>query len=195
MTTLLSIDWDWVTGDCADSENICCGWCEPMPRTRLGRGTMKHIDKRWREKLALLRSLSPVDPGGRFHVAECHADILRAVKANDTRRILHLDSHLDDADWIGLCCGSWRTFLPSSIEVVPTERVDLARCEFHDVFICQLSPWTPASLDRHLWALVDHMADAVGRDPEFIGHARDRQVRTFEQAMRKRGNQATEARL
>jgi hypothetical protein len=186
MTTLLSIDWDWVTGDCADGDQHgCCGWCAPAPR-KLARGAIKLVRAGWIERLETLRSIAPVDPGGRFHVAECHADILRVVDPQDTTTIIHLDSHLDDADWFGLSCGSWRTFLPRDVEVVTESKAgDLSKLSVHDVFVCQSSPWTPASMDRFMWDLIIHLSNVVGNDPEFIGHRRMAQIRAWEQARRR----------
>lgn len=189
MTTLLSIDWDWVTGDCAGTTHGCCGWCAPSLR-KWSRGNDKFVTAGWVERLEALREMTPVDLGGNLWVAECHADILRVVNPKDTTNIIHLDSHLDDAEWCALSCGSWRTFLPSTIDVVPTERLDLAKCEFHDVFVCQSSPWVPSELDRFLWDLISHLADVLGRDPEFIGHRRMAQVRAYQQASRKRNLEA-----
>jgi hypothetical protein len=164
--TILSIDWDYVTGDCADGSHGCCGWCTPSP-SKLSRGSNKLVAAGWITRLEMLRRLIPVVEG-RLWVAECHADILRIVTPTQNDTIIHLDSHLDDADWFGLSCGSWRTFLPSGTNVeIPT-----TIGEFIDVFICLSSPWTPLSMDGFFWNLVTHFSKTMGSDPEFIGHRR-----------------------
>jgi hypothetical protein len=143
--------------------------------------------------------MAPVEPGGNLWVAECHADILRVVNPDNMTDIIHLDSHSDDAQWCALSCGSWRTFLPDGIEVtapaarrithrpvtVGNPHAGLAKLTFHDVFVCQSSPWTPSSMDHLLWDLVSHLTNLLGRDPEFIGHRRTAQMRAWNQAKRK----------
>lgn len=176
--TILSIDWDYVTGDCADGTHGCCGWCTPAPR-RLLRGSNKLVAAGWITRLEMLRKLVPtVD--GRLWVTECHADILRVVTPDQNDTIIHLDSHLDDADWFGLSCGSWRTFLPSDTNVeMPKAKATIG--EFADVFICLSSPWTPSSMDSFFWNLVTYFSKTMGRDPEFIGHRRMVLMRTWAQ--------------
>lgn len=182
---ILSIDWDWVTGDCADGNHGCCGWCAPTPQ-KLVRGAARLVKSGWIERLEQLRTISPIDTGGGFWVAECHADILRIVKPSDETHILHLDSHMDDGNWCGLSCGSWRTFLPKGTTSALISGKELAKERFYDVFICQSSPWTPASLDAMLWDLIQHFSEVMGKDPEFIGHKRMSLMRIWEQLERKR---------
>jgi len=183
---ILSIDWDWVTGDCADDPGHgCCGWCAPPPR-KLSRGVVKKVKEGWLTRLEQLRKARPVDLGGGFWVAECHADILRIVRPDEEAHILHLDSHMDDADWFGLSCGSWRTFLPRGTTTESIGMEQLTKEHFHDVFICQSSPWTPASMDKFFWDLVHHLSEITGSDPEFIGHRRMALVRAWTQLERGR---------
>lgn len=198
MTTLLSIDWDWVTGDCADGKHGCCGWCAPSQR-KFSRGSDRLVAPGWVDRLEALYAMAPVEPGGNLWIAECHADILRVVDPDDMTDIIHLDSHLDDADWCALSCGSWRTFLPVGIGVtmpaakrgghrpvtVGNPHADLAKLAFHDVFVCQSSPWTPSSMDHLLWDLVGHLVVLMGHNPGFIGHRRMAQARAWDQARRK----------
>src|SRR5574343_338272 len=171
MTALLSIDWDWVTGDPADGQHGCCGWCSPTLR-KLSRGSAKLAAGGWIGRLEALRAMTPVDPGGNLWVAECHADILRVVNPDETTEIIHLDSHLDDANWCALSCGSWRTFLPAGIEMLMPKLADLKDLSFHYIFVCQSSPWTPASMDKFLWDLVEHLVGLVGNNPVFVGYRR-----------------------
>jgi len=189
MTTLLSIDWDWVTGDCSDIQHGCCGWCTPSPR-RHSRGSDQFVKSGWIERLEALRALVPSKHGGNLWVAECHADILRVVNPDETTDIIHLDSHLDDANWCVLSCGSWRTFLPTGIEVAMPQQADLKELAFKDVFVCQSSPWTPSGLDKFLWSLIRRLADILGRDPIFIGHRRMVQMRAYQQTNQKGDREA-----
>jgi hypothetical protein len=178
MTTLLSIDWDWVTGDCCPCQHGCCGWCDPPPHGGPRRGEARLALVGRDERLAILRSLAHTGKGGHLWVAECHADILRVVKPHMTTRIVHLDAHGDDYPYVGLCCGSWVRFLPSGTEAaVPQD--GLPGLEWHDVFVCQSSPWTPSELDDDLWDLVSHLSDMLGREPRFVGHRRGDQERAW----------------
>lgn len=173
---LLSIDWDWVTGDCADFRNGgshgCCGWCTPTPRA-LSRGNKRFLNPDWKSDLNRLYKITPeVNKYSKSNlwVAECHADILRIVEP-DTTYIIHLDSHSDDNASFPLCCGSWRVFLPEGI-VVLSEAEDLTKIIFSDIFVCHSSPWTPPSLDPMFWDLIAHLTGIMAREPEFIGHKR-----------------------
>jgi hypothetical protein len=177
---ILSIDWDWITGDCADDSHGWCGWCTP-PSRKLSRGSPKLVAKGWLTRLEMIRQATPVDPGGNLWVAECHADILRMVRPDEETEIIHLDSHLDDADFCGLSCGSWRTFLPKGTTSIWASSEEAVKANFHDVFICQSSPWTPASMDKFFWDLVYHFSTIMGVDPEFIGHRRMAMMRAWQQ--------------
>lgn len=180
---ILSVDWDWITGDCADGSHGCCGWCTP-PSRKLSRGSPKLVAKGWLTRLEMIRQATPIDPGGNLWVAECHADILRMVRPDEETEIIHLDSHLDDADFCGLSCGSWRTFLPKGTTSRWASGEEAIKANFHDVFICQSSPWTPASMDKFFWDLVYHFSNIMGVDPEFIGHRRMAMMRAWQQVER-----------
>jgi len=183
--TLLSIDWDWITGDCSPPKSHgCCGWCQPTKR-RKTRGGIKKLKENWCNRLNLLRTLSPIDTGGGLWIAECHADILKIANPDFTNRIVHLDSHTDDADWFGLCCGSWISFLPNKIAIETDKKwlktkshgrrikgttEKLENLVFYDVFCCLSSPWTPKSMDHFFWDLIYYLANEMNVDPLFIGH-------------------------
>lgn len=177
MLTLLSLDWDWVTGDCAANQHGCCGWCEPptLGRGRT-RGSVNNLFPFWKTRVAKIMEIK-FTLGADFWVTECHADILRVLNPERCDRILHLDSHPDDADYFALSCGSWRTFLPKNIEVIVNEISE----PIHGVFICKSSPWTPSEMDREFWQLIQHISEMIGREPEFIGHKRSQLAREWEQ--------------
>jgi hypothetical protein len=141
----------------------------------------------WLTRLEQLRTITPIDFGGRLWVAECHADILRIIKPDEETNIIHMDSHIDNADWCGLSCGSWRTFLPKGTTVSWATGAELVKDHFHDVFICLSSPWTPPSLDKMFWDLVRHFSEIMSVNPEFIGHKRMVLMRTWIQIERKWG--------
>jgi hypothetical protein len=185
---LLSVDWDWVTGDCSDPvSNGCCGWCD-RPMCVPGRGSDSQLSKEWLARKSILMGMKPSGADGHVHVAECHADILRVVDPRRTGEVIHLDSHMDDGDFFPLNCGSWRTFMPGSIVVrTPFNGEGLESLVFHDVFMCLSSPWTPSSKDGVFWEVVRHMAYAAGRDPEFIGHKSDAMRRAWLHGGRRSG--------
>lgn len=118
MTVLLSIDWDFITGDCCEHDHDCCGWCNPTPSYRKvgGRGAYELLRKDWNKRFNDILNLS-CDSGGMLWVSECHADILTVVNPSDHFEIYHFDSHSDDSDRIGLCCGSWQSFLPKNTKI------------------------------------------------------------------------------
>lgn len=175
---LLSIDWDWITGDCAPGgQDACCGWCDDPLRPLNGRGIERRMMLGWDGRLQ--RVLDAVRHSAnrqyihrtsiKLWVAECHADILRIVSPGSMREIVHLDYHDDDDTWFQLCCGSWRTFLPKSVIVT---RVLEPEADFHSVFVCLSSPWTPAGMDKEFWAMVKALSDLTMK-PEFIGHRKN----------------------
>lgn len=178
---ILSIDWDWVTGDCG-SGDICCGWCRPdNKRDTKGRGDNTELSKEWLEKYSYLmtQDFSSCHQVQLF-IAECHADILRCIDATENKTLVHLDSHHDM--WAGqaLSCASWRYYLPKNIEVKFVNNSPLAfqsfkneSFEYKQIFICHSSPWTPAELDNQFYALVDRIFHScTGRlsEPKFMGH-------------------------
>jgi hypothetical protein len=178
---LVSIDWDWVTGDCSSVEGHgCCGWCANPPRDE-DHGLGESLAKGWEGRLDILHRIKPVDGYGHLWVVECHADILRIVDPSAIDRIIHLDSHMDDADWFGLSCGSWRTFLPKGIDSHLSTMEELAEARFRNVFVCKSSPWTPREMDSLLWDLVLHLSKAVGSGPEFIGHRWEEMMYDFQE--------------
>jgi len=166
---LLSIDWDWVTGDCSPSgQDACCGWCDDPLRPLRGRGIERYIERGWDARLQRILDAIMQQRSGheRLWVAECHADILRVVNPSAMEEIVHLDYHGDDDKWCQLCCGTWRTFLPSNVRVKRT--LDPGD-SFRDIFICLSSPWTPVEMDKEFWDMVSTISGLTIR-PEFIGH-------------------------
>jgi len=183
-SVLLSIDWDWVTGDCSVGQHGCCGWCS-HPHNKMSRGSERHLNPNWSRRLELLLKLKPSGSEARLWVAECHADILSIVEPERMLGIIHKDSHTDNESWFGLCCGSWRTFLPSRVKSYDCSDDELKGAAFHDVFVCLSSPWTPPSFDVEFWCLIRSLSDACGRDPVFIGHRHTALERSWEQVSRR----------
>lgn len=168
---LLSIDWDWITGDCScGGQDSCCGWCDDPFRPLNGRGIERRVRSGWNDRLQeVLQAVRQSAEGGsaqRFWVAECHADILRVVSPSIVREIVHLDYHDDNDPWCQLCCGTWRTFLPKRVNVTTALEFGTRFCS---IFTCLSSPWTPAELDKEFWAMVKDIS-ILTMNPEFIGH-------------------------
>lgn len=122
--TVLSLDWDWVTGDCARGR-MChyhCGWCKAHGQKLLhdnphfGRGAMPKkteernaAGKRFSAFIEMLRRLQRFVPrriGGPVYVADCHADIIEVLPINSL--VWTIDAHHDNGD-TPLHCGCWET--------------------------------------------------------------------------------------
>ena len=119
---ILSLDWDWVTGDCTKGLlHSHCGWCvaqglppPPDRGTRRGvyeKGDRIAIDKRFSNFMRMLHRLQDFVPRriqGPVFVAECHADIVDIIPVNAD--IWTLDAHMDNVE-LPLHCGSWETLV------------------------------------------------------------------------------------
>jgi hypothetical protein len=117
---VLSIDWDWVTGDCTPGcMHSHCGWCLQYNDTVKGpcvRGKKSLFDKgRFdRRGKILVRTLERLfnkkNKPEYVYVAECHADIMQILKIGD--EVWSIDAHSDNSDTDSLCCGSWEYACP-----------------------------------------------------------------------------------
>lgn len=180
MPVAISIDWDWVTGDCSDDGH--CGFC-PNGKLEGGvgiRGEPNQTYPRWQDNLSELREV--VFPRGiPVYVAECHADIFGVLKAKIDERlvILDYDSHYDDYDcedkW--LCCGNWITYADQLYDLKVVSRRDRSHrfteidtYNANMVFLCKSSPWTPKEMDKRFYELVRFISKQTKSSPTFIGH-------------------------
>jgi len=195
MQHFLSIDWDFITGDCTLDVPNCCGFCKLNALTGPKRGAAKYLDRDWKDRLRATEKLR-VAPGSPVVVAECHASVLEALKRHMAGQvtILDLDHHYDrehvetwDANTqrhlgeehmpFPLHCANWIWYAEQEGHIVQSEikpeRVPkMTRC-FQGVFLCLSSPWTPGLMDNHFFKLVSHFAKRSGIQPVFIGHKRN----------------------
>jgi hypothetical protein len=184
LNPILSIDWDWVTGDCAShgDGHAHCGWCAWAQRDRKvkwprGRGLNKALRPDWEERLDALSKLTYrclLRP--KVYVAECHADIMQIIAPRTT--IYHLDEHKDCAK-SPLCCGSWvhvaKTQLHCAVHRINMADVKCMRTKFPAVFLCKSSSFTPKKADHGFYDLIRYFMCAVGfmsflNEVHFIGH-------------------------
>lgn len=126
---VLSLDWDWVTGDCAN-HRMChahCGWCDAHgvngirmgPRKGRGRSIRRKLHKaavedRYWDFIGMLHRLQNFNPRriqGPVFVAECHADIMNILSMGTD--VWTLDAHHDCNSGTGLHCGSWESIAQS----------------------------------------------------------------------------------
>jgi len=189
---VLSIDWDFVTGDCS-TEAACCGRCRPINRnfpthyhSRLPVSPRKKCTG-WGSRLMRINGLK-VRRGAEIYVAECHATIEYVLRRYESSVIYDYDSHWDaDPGISGTNCGSWVTTArrrghlvtggrhPKSCYMAgetptpkdPKEPADL-------VFFCQSSPWTPRTADGEFASLVKAFARKAKSGIHCVGHAKKR---------------------
>jgi hypothetical protein len=89
---IVSLDWDYVTGDCYTFR--CCGFCNFMG-LQIGRGLVERVRPDWFERLKYLRSLR-VSKNIPIYVAECHASIQEVFSQFKEPAIYDFDSHCDN---------------------------------------------------------------------------------------------------
>lgn len=122
---VLSLDWDWFTGDRGDGDG-CCGWSCSYSNNR-GRGTIdcEPPETESDEGIPIIpRSVSlrtcailqDVQRVGVLVVAECHGSLAALIQDGD--EIHHLDAHHDGAEYDPngdypregrVTCGNWVT--------------------------------------------------------------------------------------
>lgn len=161
---ILSIDWDYITGDCSCNSHAHCGYCLNI-RTSKRRGEANRVQPCWQKIKAnlLKKNFSSKVP---IYVAECHADIMKLVNEHGVE-VLDFDSHYDNYDEEELRCGNWIYHLElqgGSVQVRPDDVSSDA------VFICRSAPWTPDHMDKEFYNFVRVVSDKVGSVPIFIGH-------------------------
>ena len=170
---ILSIDWDYVTGDCSDtsyySPHPHCGFCKDRYVAR-ARGNKEHLDSIWKENELRLLGLRLYKNTPIF-VAECHANIIDVASKFDKWPLVYdYDAHFYRYDKSpNLHCGNWVYHLeclggsvlrrPRSIKKVGA------------VFICHSSPWTPRCMDEEFFRFIRKISEKTSK-PQFIGHRR-----------------------
>ncbi|MGW8177509.1 MAG: hypothetical protein ACWGQW_01765 [bacterium] len=170
---ILSIDWDYVTGDCAeddeDGPHPHCGFCKNKDIARR-RGKKEHLDTIWEEKEEKLLKLR-VYKGTPIFVAECHANIMDVVynHFDDVPDVFDYDSHRDKYDQEPyIHCGNWIHHLERMGGRVDARPRNIKKVGA--IFICRSSPWTPRCMDDQFYQFVQKMAEKTGTEPQFIGH-------------------------
>jgi len=165
MRKILSIDWDYVTGDCGISSDGHCGFCydkEEFRKVKLS------PEVRWRSRYKKLKNLS-IKEGTPLYVAECHASIMEIIQHN-AYTVFDFDYHYDNYTCYidELHCGNWIKFLNRNggrVICCPDDIENL-----NSIFICKSSPWTPKKMDRWFFMLVLDIASKCLMAPNFIGH-------------------------
>ena len=177
---ILSLDWDWFTGDCSD-EGGCCGWSCGWAADARNRGNTTPEDELPRNPhcrtATLLKHPFTI---GTLIVAECHASIVAHLQAEDC--ITHLDYHSDegpkgnfDADGKNkLRCGNWVTYAKERHPDVKVayyfNHPPINYATHYDVvFICKSSPWTPPRYDGVLHKLIHDLSGRAGM-VKWYGH-------------------------
>jgi len=170
---LLSIDWDYVTGDCSIDQPGCrhphCGFCEYIKTSRI-RGAKNKFDIVWgdekRDKLLKLK----VNKGTPIYVAECHANIMDLIKQYKCPlEVYDYDTHYDSYDEdFRVHCGNWiyhLELLGGKVNCKPStiDKVDA-------IFICHSSPWTPRCMDEAFFEFIVKMTKKTKMEAQFIGH-------------------------
>lgn len=171
---LLSIDWDYVTGDCSEETDYCahphCGFCKGISIAR-GRGNKEHLDVIWEEKEERLLRLR-VYKGTPIFVAECHANIMDIMESfEEWPEVYDYDAHHDAYDNDPrLHCGNWINHLKGLGGSILSRPRNIDRVGA--VFICHSSPWTPRCMDKAFFRFINKISNKTQTSPQFIGHRR-----------------------
>ena len=166
MKKILSIDWDYVTGDCF-RQGTCCGYCVENKRF-FGRGVTKDLDGRWKEKFKRLLDIE-INKNTPIYVAECHANIISVTNKYRHPVVYDFDSHYDFYSCgPKLKCENWIYYLEgrggNTLQKPTTMDPPNA------IFFCRSAPWTPEEMDKHFYALIKVYNKKSTLEPHFIGH-------------------------
>jgi len=163
---LLSLDWDYFTGDCSTTPtHNHCGYCKGVSISNC-RGVYKKLDITWREKEDRILKLKIYKKTSLF-VAECHANIMNLSK--EFSLIYDFDAHYDSYDRDPIIhCGNWIYHfkkLKGKVLVKP-RTID----KVNTIFICHSSPWTPRCMDENFFQFIYKISNKTKTYPKFIGH-------------------------
>lgn len=167
---ILSIDWDYVTGDCAFYYHHHCGFCQASSGIN-NRGNKNKLDVIWQEKQDRLLKLNLYKDTPIF-VAECHANIMDIIEYfNKIPQVFDYDSHCDNYDSSPvLHCGNWIYHLEKLIGKPLVMSRPRTIGKVGAIFICHSSPWTPRCMDEEFFKFINMIAEKTQADPRFIGH-------------------------
>lgn len=169
---VVSIDWDYVTGSCDNGG--CCGFCSE-PINKIGRGVGNKKSRDWKNRFNYLLSIDTSHVTN-IYVAECHASIMEVIDSKDT--VFDFDFHYDAySDGPILKCENWvNQFFKIGGSVVSARfRNDdiLDGIRINKMFLCNSSPWTPVSMDVHLFSMIKAFCERSKISPTFIGHVKN----------------------
>jgi len=176
---IVSLDWDWVTGDTSDGPS-CCGMCNKMGFRTNRRGHPKSVYENWRDRFEEL-ILLPVPKKIPVYVAECHANIGEVFHKYKEPLVVDYDTHYDryNSDLV-IDCANWVVHLERwKGEYLKCGEWDWAGQRMDAVFICRSSPWTPKEMDQYFYELVWHLCFHTKTEPHFIGHMRKSMRKTY----------------
>jgi len=172
---ILSIDWDYITGDCQEDDTNHCGYCTARLHSRppTGRGALNLLVPEWKEVLEEIKELK-VPRKIPVYVAECHAEMVKVAMRHysDDMIVTDFDHHFDDY-WpdSDLTCGNWISILK---KIVPKFEVEKAVRNYtyaaKAIFFCRSAPWTPSEMDADFLHLVHYFCKKTGSPPTFVGH-------------------------
>ena len=178
---IVSLDWDWVVGDCGVGG--CCGMCKKWADQMIvgGRGSITRLRSYWSERLEELKEL-PIPNGIPVYVAESHASIGEVFNQYVSPIVADYDHHhdaynedetIDCANWIcHLVRYGGKYHRQKSDEKFDQKRIDA-------VFMCRSAPWTPREMDKYFYELVWHLCFHANVKPMFIGHLRKSMRKTY----------------
>lgn len=198
----LSLDWDYVVGDCMGAHIPYCGFCIEGGRahyTVKDRRTSQNIREDMGARLQQVKRFQ-LAIGAPIWVAECHASIVSVLRRyKGSVLVRDYDYHFDaepseewdySYDWQGylvttrrtvhapLHCANWVIYVKDLGHHIqnysaPDAKLSIPRSPFIGMFFCLSSPWTPGAQDKNFFALLQHFVALSGSRPRFIGHHRE----------------------
>ena len=170
--TILSLDWEYVTGDCSKDPHGHCGFCRRADKRRGLEAERRHQTD-WKPYLKRLKDIDIVESCP-IYVAECHASIISLLKIMSKPVVYDFDYHYDNYDFSQqLHCGNWIHHMHKKEGVIyigPGASIP----ELDAIFLCKSSPWSPKSMDGEFFRFVNYLEMKSKTEPIFIGHRKKR---------------------
>ena len=188
---VLSIDWDYYTGDCQSchmEQCFSCSWA-----AKCGIETSNGCGRPESDAHFVLSSIEPIVfkkiKNAKLIIAECHADIVRFIRKKAV--VVNFDAHGDEEELDhGLNCGNWGTYCKKYkdikyIRISPLSTYNyMHTSHFFDlVFMCLSKPWTPQYCDHFFYDLVFKYSNVTGSNPSFVGPARYEMSREYKKVI------------
>lgn len=159
----ISLDWDFVTGDCRKpgNHNRCIMNCSGCGDTgNIGRGNIGSGYTSWKYKLEQVKKY--IVPSILFDciVRDNHGDIFQFLKPGD--EVLNYDYHTDDYEYIdgvqedNIYCWNWVNHCDrNDIKVTSCYSTDdlclIDKSKIYNLFVAWSTPYTRQDLDGHLF--------------------------------------------